>query len=115
MLTGSAVARTAAKAIWPGTDRSSPRCCTTSVSPAETIASTAAYGSMLSSAALPMLPGATSGLMTNKVTVAIQIVVDRPTKARRQKRRLCSGLVVAWLIGFPSLAGTARTGRPRRA
>src|SRR5579862_7880088 len=63
--------------IIPGTDRSSPRCWITSVWPMLAIASTAANGSMESSALWLSLPGASSGPMAKSRAVASQIAEKR--------------------------------------
>ncbi len=92
---GSALERTAPRAIIPGTDRSRPRCWITRVWPAAAMARTDANGSMLSSGAVPRLPGAMSGLRTNRMIVAIQIALERPENMRRHRAsRVVSDAVV---------------------
>ena len=76
----------------PGIERSSPRCCTTSVCPTATTARMAAKGSIDTIAARDRLPEAMSGLTANRTIVAIQMPEKRPNvtrKAALPKRASC--------------------------
>ena len=66
----------------PAIERSMPPCMTTRVWPSATIASTAANGSIPSSAPLLRLDDANSGSLTNSPAAATSTVV-RPRKSRR--------------------------------
>src|SRR5690242_6720136 len=65
----------------PGTDRSIPACCTTSICPSATTASTAAKGSIPCSELRPRLSGCSSRLTRNSSAVATRIVTS-PREAR---------------------------------
>src|SRR5437764_1831838 len=74
---GMWVTRTTVSEMNPGTDRSMPRCCTTSVWPTAARMSTAANGHSAASALLPRLFGWKMALTANSSPVAAHIPADR--------------------------------------
>ena len=70
------MSRTIVSEIIPGTERSIPPCWTTRVWPIAAIASTAANGSMPSSAECRTLSGSKMRLRMNRAAVASQIGAD---------------------------------------
>src|SRR3954452_15215907 len=93
--------------IIPGTDRSMPPCCTTSVCPIAAIARIAATGSIPSNEEWLTLSGCRILLTMKSATVATQITVVSPPKKRRADRLelLASG----WRAPGPAIGPTGAT------
>ena len=78
---GMWVTSTTVSEMNPGTDRSIPRCWTTSVWPTAASISTAANGQSAARALAPRLPGWKIALSANSSPVATQIPADRRQRA----------------------------------
>jgi hypothetical protein len=70
---GNLVTMTAAKEMTPGTVKSRPPCCTTSVWPIDAMARTAAKDKVVANELPEMFPGASSRASANRSPVATQM------------------------------------------